>query len=165
MGHGSPVFKAMLLGPFSEASRVSKGSPSCVSLPEDHPEALTLLAKIFHDDTDHLPDTVDLGLLYAFAGLVHKYLCADRVRGWSKLWTKSFMVCEEGKAAIDHCSGFSHDAGRLLYACYALDLWQEFYSGSVFFIKETPVIDKFDEPEDDQFELLPDSVIGKFGKH
>lgn len=81
-----PFFKGLLFGDFSEASKVSMESPGIVLLPDDDAEALRLLARILHFDTNILPEILDKETLVEFAYLAHKYYCVGLVRGWSKIW-------------------------------------------------------------------------------
>ncbi|KAF8857824.1 hypothetical protein BDZ45DRAFT_422472 [Acephala macrosclerotiorum] len=111
----SPVFAAMFSPRFEEGSSLNSGYPSEVPLPEDDPEAMTLLCNCLHFRTDHIPRNVKFSQLKALAVLCDKYNVAKAISAWSILWLQKWETskCEDGFEG-------------LLAVAYALDCAEAF---------------------------------------
>lgn len=156
----SPIFKAMLFGGFSEASKVSKDSPKTVTLPDDNNVVLWLLVKILHNNTDTLPGKVHLSVLTEFAYLAHKYDCVNLVRGWSRVWVKD---------PINNLDSRYHredDFVALLIVPYVLDLWEDFYQISCFLMRRSLMDEDMVQFSvsltESHYILLPEHVVGEY---
>ncbi|KAK0267395.1 hypothetical protein LTR35_016344 [Friedmanniomyces endolithicus] len=79
MSHGSPVFKALLAPKFKEGTTLATSSTVQVPLPEDHPEYMEVLCKIFHLRND-LGDRFEYIDLEEFAKLCESELRQVRLR-------------------------------------------------------------------------------------
>ncbi|KAK4193214.1 hypothetical protein QBC35DRAFT_468892 [Podospora australis] len=75
MRRASPVWKAMLFGPWVEA-KPKNGDPWSVKLPDDDPEALGVLLAIVHGQNQHelFPKFMTLELLYDILIVSDKYV-------------------------------------------------------------------------------------------
>src|SRR5277367_6787997 len=58
----SPVFAAMLSPQFKEGNSLSSGNGCEITLPEDDPEAMTLLCNCLHFRTDQIPTELEFPL-------------------------------------------------------------------------------------------------------
>ncbi len=56
----SPVWKAMLSGPWAEAAAAQDADDWTIDLPEDNPEALETLLSILHGSFDSVPKVISL---------------------------------------------------------------------------------------------------------
>lgn len=167
----SPVFKAMLLGGFSEASKVSKVNPGTVPLPDDDCEAIKILARILHQETDSLPLEFDprqyTDILQAFAYAVHKYDCANLVKPWGRFWIAAHIDDIRRDVQSGDSQYATNTAEAWLYIAYALDLWEEFYQISILFISDSFLhVNPFwvnwnpDARKNDRYDgLVPDGVM------
>lgn len=133
MSRGSPIFKRMLTGDFSESSQVSKKNPGLISLPEDSPEAVILLAKVLHQAFD-IPEMVDLQEFEDFAFLCHKYDCVNKVRAWAHMWAGRLLYLAEKSGSRGISQYFS-----LVHSTFALDLWEDFNTATVRLIRDFSV--------------------------
>jgi len=84
LARGSPVFKSMLFGGFSE-SKPSEGE-WIVKLPEDDPEAFILLLHILHGQYHKVPGGLSEERLYEVTVLADKYDLTSSLRPWTKCW-------------------------------------------------------------------------------
>ncbi|KAG5746829.1 hypothetical protein H9Q69_010017 [Fusarium xylarioides] len=85
----SPVFKAMLDGPFSERIR-NKGNLFEVKAFEWNAEALVILLDIIHGHHRSLPQKVELDILIEIAMLCDYYRCEEIVETFAKQWITAF---------------------------------------------------------------------------
>ncbi|KAJ3530826.1 hypothetical protein NM208_g9151 [Fusarium decemcellulare] len=81
----SPVFKAMLDGPFSEGVRNERGFYEIKAF-EWSAEALLILLDIIHGHHRNTPKTVDISLLEQVAVLVDYYQCHEIVEVFADKW-------------------------------------------------------------------------------
>jgi hypothetical protein len=144
----SPVFAAMFSPRFKEGSSLNPGCPSEVPLPEDDPEAMTLLCNCLHFRTDHIPRNVDFSLLKALAILCDKYNVARAISAWNILWLQKWETseCEDGFEG-------------LLVVIYALDCAEAFAK-----ISKKAILDQVG-PFDtyrvlDGFDMVPKTLLG-----
>ncbi|KAF5981919.1 hypothetical protein FCOIX_4058 [Fusarium coicis] len=82
----SPVFKAMLDGPFQESSRKRDGRFE-VKTSECSAEALVVLSDIIHGHHRDVPKTMEFSLLTEMAILVDYYQCHEIVEMFAENWT------------------------------------------------------------------------------
>jgi hypothetical protein len=147
LGLASPVFAVMFSPKFKEGSNLNSSHPCKVTLPEDHPEAMTLLCNCLHFRVDHIPRDVELSVLKTLAILCDKYDAARAISPWSILWlqrweTTEYEDCFEGLLAI----------------IYALDCAEAFTK-----ISRKAILDQvgsFDVRRiPDGFDMVPDSLV------
>lgn len=144
----SPVFAAMFSPRFKEGSSLNPGCPSEVPLPEDDPEAMTLLCNCLHFRTDHIPRNVDFSLLKALAILCDKYNVARAISAWNILWLQKWETskCEDGFEG-------------LLVVIYALDCAEAFAK-----ISKKAILDQVGPFNThrvlDGFDMVPKALLG-----
>lgn len=85
----SPIFKAMLDGPFSEGIR-NKDNLFEVKAFEWNAEALVILLDIIHGHHRSLPKTVELDILVEIAMLCDYYHCQEIVETFAERWITAF---------------------------------------------------------------------------
>ena len=78
----SPVFKAMLDGPFSEGQLpLSVTNPPTLRLPEDNPDSMLKVCRIFHHQWDmELADFLSSNCM--IAAVADKYACTSVIMTW-----------------------------------------------------------------------------------
>lgn len=144
----SPVFAAMLSPQFKEGKSLGSGNGCEIPLPEDDPEAMTLLCNCLHFRTDQIPTELEFPLLMALAILCDKYDCTKAISAWSALWLRKWetSACEEGFEG-------------LLFVVYALDCAAAFMEISKRAILHQ--IGSFDTHRvQDGFHMVPESMLG-----
>lgn len=144
----SLVFAAMFTHGFREGENLSSSSPRLIPLPDDDPAALTLLCKILHFRTAHIPTTMEVAALANLAILCDKYDCADCVRPWGMLWLPQWLP----HAGDD---GF----GELLFITYALDLPDAFSEVTLALSKDCGSLPKADA-QSTGYDILPIGLTG-----
>ncbi|KAF5606476.1 uncharacterized protein FSUBG_6085 [Fusarium subglutinans] len=90
----SPVFKAMLDGPFKESCRNEDGLFEVKAF-ESSAEALLILLDIFHGHHRDVPKTMDLSLLTEMSILVDYYECHEIVEMFAENWVASVIQEDE----------------------------------------------------------------------
>ncbi|KAH6673377.1 hypothetical protein B0J14DRAFT_562842 [Halenospora varia] len=143
----SPVFAAMFSPRFKEGSSLNSGCPYELPLPEDEPEAMTLLCNCLHFRTDHIPRSVEFSLLKALAILCDKYNVANAISAWNILWLQKWETskCEDGFEG-------------LLTVIYALDCAEAFAKISRRAIQDQ--VGPFDRHRvPDGFDMVPQSFL------
>ncbi|KAF5635722.1 hypothetical protein F52700_5033 [Fusarium sp. NRRL 52700] len=85
----SPVFKAMLDGPFSEGTR-NKDNLFEVKAFEWNAEALVIVLDIIHGHHRSLPQKVELDILIEIAILCDYYQCEEIVETFAERWITAF---------------------------------------------------------------------------
>ena len=85
----SPVFKAMLSGHFKEGSQLKKAGYLEIPLPEDDPEAFTILLNIIHCHIKNVPRQVSGTMLTSLAILVNYYQLHEAVQFCSEAWIQN----------------------------------------------------------------------------
>ncbi|CVL03506.1 uncharacterized protein FPRN_11801 [Fusarium proliferatum] len=86
----SPVFKAMLDGPFKESSHNKDGRFE-VKTSECSAEALLILLDIMHGHHRDVPETIEISLLTEMAILVDYYECHEIVEMFAENWIASVI--------------------------------------------------------------------------
>ncbi|KAK4199190.1 hypothetical protein QBC40DRAFT_85409 [Triangularia verruculosa] len=85
----SPVWKAMLFGPWKE-SKPQDGSKWIVKLPEDDVDALTVILGIIHNNYDSVPsDMTNVLLLWNILVVCDKYDMTRVLKPWIPSWAKN----------------------------------------------------------------------------
>jgi hypothetical protein len=146
----SPVFAAMFSLNFKEGSNLSSDSPSEVLLPDDDPEAMTVLCNCLHFRSDKIPRNVEFLLLRSLAVLCDKYDCATAISAWCTLWLQRWETdkCEDGFEG-------------LLIVIYALDCAEAFTKATKKALLEQ--VGSFDTHKVlDGLDTVPLSLIGGF---
>ncbi|KAJ9415097.1 hypothetical protein QL093DRAFT_2582857 [Fusarium oxysporum] len=90
----SPVFKAMLDGPFKESCRNQNGRFEAKAF-EYSAEALLILLDIMHGHHRRVPKTMELSLLTEMAILVDYYMCHEIVEMFAENWIASVIQEDE----------------------------------------------------------------------
>ena len=111
LGLASPVFMAMFKRGFQEGENLFSGSLRPVHLPDDDPEAVTILCNILHLRHRLIPRVVTLETLTNMVVICDKYDCKDAVTSWSIIWLQSW-VSSAGPDVLE----------RLLFIAYGLDI-------------------------------------------
>lgn len=143
----SSVFAAMFSPRFKEGSSLDPDCPFEVPLPEDDPEAMTLLCNCLHFRTDHIPRNLEFSLLKALAILCDKYNVAKAIAAWNILWLQEWETseCEDG-------------IEELLVVIYALDCAETFARMSKKAILNQ--VGPFDTQVPDGFGVVPETLLG-----
>lgn len=99
LSRASKPFKTMLYGPYAESKPVSQtSSPEwTVTLPDDNPDALSVLLYIVHGIFEKVPATVDRGQLFRITVLTDKYDMTHILRPWTRQWMQPFIQRSVGK--------------------------------------------------------------------
>jgi len=83
----SPVWKAMLFGPWTESKQsTSEGKEWVVSLPEDSPATLRVVLAILHGRFELVPEKVDVPMFSDILVLTDKYDLRGTIPPWSRQW-------------------------------------------------------------------------------
>ncbi|KAK0667808.1 hypothetical protein QBC41DRAFT_323229 [Cercophora samala] len=92
----SPVWKAMLFGPWAE-SKPMDGSKWVVELPEDDVQALTVMLGIIHNVYELVPgpDKMTVDLLWNILVLCDKYDMARVLKPWVPSWSQHIKSLKE----------------------------------------------------------------------
>ena len=144
----SPVFATMLKPQFKEGNSLISGTSCEIPLPEDDPEAMTLLCNCLHFRVDQIPKNVGFPTLKALAIICDKYDSTRAISPWSTIWLQKWetSACEEGFEG-------------LLFVAYALDCAEVFME-----ISKRAVLDQvgpFDTRRAlDGFHMIPESLLG-----
>ncbi|KAF4947849.1 hypothetical protein FSARC_13872 [Fusarium sarcochroum] len=85
----SPMFKAMLDGPFSESTRNSQGLYEIKAF-DWGAEALLILLDVIHGHHRSTPKTVSLEVLLEIAVLVDYYQCHEIIEPFAEMWIATF---------------------------------------------------------------------------
>ena len=154
LSFASPVFAAMLSPRFSEG-QVSGQKDCSISLPEDDPEAMTVVCRSIHYQED-TPKEVSISLLEKVALVCDKYDVAHALRGWSEaaLQSLSISMCHNTHTEILRV--------RLLYISYVLGSHQTFWEISYSLLHHCSRV-ALTQQEDVDKELInvPEDVFGK----
>ena len=145
----SPVFDKMLNSTFREGIAKTTEGKVTIRLPEDDPEAMTILCRALHHVNRLIPGHLDTALLEKIAILCNKYDCTTALTPHAKVWIIYGLDFHPGPCDLD----------RLLFAAYLLDVPPEFGSvaGELLFNHEGRIVDlQVAEPA-----LFPDQVLGK----
>jgi hypothetical protein len=86
----SSVFAAMLKVDYIEGSTLESKGHVEILLPDDDPQAFTILLNIIHGRSKKVPRRVDLLLLQKLAVLVDKYQMQEVVAVFSEIWIANF---------------------------------------------------------------------------
>jgi hypothetical protein len=147
----SPVFATMLSSPFKEgtSNHSGSGNRSPILLPEDDPEAFTLLCNVIHHKTDDVPRNLALPCLKNLAIICDKYDCAGVLVAWAPLWFQAYFK-----------STVSKDYNSLLFVAYVLDLPDHFsdFSWEILKGQVGPFIDL---PGLNDHALICHNLVGK----
>lgn len=82
----SVVFKKMLEGDFWESATLRSAGHVTIHLPDDDPEAITIILNICHLRIKQVPYTVDKHTLVWITRLVDKYCCHEAVERFAIDW-------------------------------------------------------------------------------
>jgi hypothetical protein len=93
----SPVFKAMLYGPWTESKRLENSeSQWVVSLPEDDPSGMEVILNIVHGNFDKVQATPGARVLYDVVITADKYDMFRCLRPWASDWRKEVVQNQGG---------------------------------------------------------------------
>ncbi|KAK5658128.1 hypothetical protein OQA88_2684 [Cercophora sp. LCS_1] len=91
----SPVFKAMLTGPFHEARALATSQSTSqlydLVLPEDNAPTMTILLQVLHHRYDGLPTGLSPADLEKLAFAIDKYDCAQPFRHIGAIWVARWL--------------------------------------------------------------------------
>lgn len=90
--NASPYFKALLTGPFSEATDLSQNGTVEIPLPDDDPEAMLIVMKAVHGVWRGIKPRLKLELLKNIAVVVDKYDLFDSVCTVLGTWVSTVRV-------------------------------------------------------------------------
>lgn len=94
----SKVFNRMLFGPFKESKQTAEWT---VELPEDDPEALTVIFHAAHGNFGSIPQRLKLSELFDVTAMADKYAMMGSLRPWATAWTSgseySYLIRSENK--------------------------------------------------------------------
>lgn len=148
----SPVFCAMFKPHFKEGLSVraaNPDNPTTIRLPDDDPEALTLLCVVAHYRGYNVPNTPSPDCLEQLAMLVDKYQCKEVVAFHGAIW-----LCR-------NLAGLSkEDLSQMLFFAYVLDLPREFLVISKQILLEHVGLFKTLTPLTDN-PLVSDNIVGE----
>ena len=145
----SPVFAAMLSPRFAEGQALeeNKGtvdSPTAINLPDDDPEAMSLICRVLHFKDDATQGkSYPSKILIGMAVICDKYNISRALSPWSYIWMEKFH--REAK----------HEWLDIAWISYAFQHHKTFWM-------ETRNVIRHSTPAELNFEhyLLPDNVIG-----
>jgi hypothetical protein len=90
----SPVWKAMLFGPWKESRPTTDGQEWVVTLSEDSPSALKIVLAIVHGKFDRVPQHMDVTPFSEVLLVAHKYDVSGVMGPWMKQWAEGIDWCE-----------------------------------------------------------------------
>ncbi|KAF5012934.1 hypothetical protein FDECE_1045 [Fusarium decemcellulare] len=141
----SPVFKAMLDGPFSEGVRNERGFYEIKAF-EWSAEALLILLNIIHGHHRSTPKTVDVSLLEQVAVLVDYYQCHEIVEVFADKWMAA------------HQDAFPKDYGN---ACMSWMFFAWVFSDEKLFKTMVSIAVRFSREPLQTSLPLPNTIVGK----
>lgn len=131
LGLASEVFRKMLQGSFREGATLKSTGNVRIPLPDDDPQALTILLDIVHHRPRRVPRTVAQGVLVQLARLIDKYCLHEAVELFSPQWIDSFVPIRDRTyyyaelMAIYCCFGrrtefktITHEVTRMSSKCF-----------------------------------------------
>jgi hypothetical protein len=123
----SPFFSRVFssTGNFGEAIAFrAPGSPRPfpLPLPEDNPDAFTLLAFVVHHRADAIPTRPSTDRLVDLAVLADKYECAPALRPYGTLWLQQWLDTSDRDTAFESLEPLC----QMLLFAYVLDLPEQF---------------------------------------
>lgn len=89
----SSVFEAMLKTHYIEGQTLETKGKVEIPLPDDDPDAFTILLDIIHSRTNQVPRQVDLGLLTKLSILVDKYQMHEAAGIFPEVWMGELRAC------------------------------------------------------------------------
>ncbi|KAK4032528.1 hypothetical protein C8A01DRAFT_41027 [Parachaetomium inaequale] len=108
----SPVFKAMLFGPWAESKPTGAGEQWVVSLPEDPPAALEIVLDIMHGKVDVVPNEIKASLFSDMLVLTDKYDLRRLLRPWTRRWLEKVgWDWDRGSAALLQSAHIAWEVG------------------------------------------------------
>lgn len=129
----SPIFRAMFGPHFSEGQRLSEKDPREVALPDDHPQAMTIICAVLHHQSDTMAGPT-MEVLREIALMIDKYDLLPAIRTTTQVWLNT-----KAEEARHGCYGLDGAQG-LLEAAYLFDNAQAFKSTSrdlILFTRES----------------------------
>lgn len=156
----SKVFLTMFSLPFKEGTGLASSvEPYSVSLPEDDPDAMTILCKLLHFQFSSFTQTPSSTQLRELASAAHKYDCVAAISVMTTKWLSDtqFHMDVDGDV-YDNRGGFPDE--DLLEASYLLKNHESFKV-----VTKQAVYARIGcftaGPGDSTTEVLPTKVIGK----
>ena len=146
----SPVFAAMLSPRFAEGKALedNKGmadSTTTIDLPDDDPEAMSLICRVLHFKDDAAQRTTYPSvLLMALAVLCDKYNMSRGLSSWSRICMEKFN--REAK----------HDQFDIAWMSYGFEHHESFWKDTGNIIRHSSLAEL-----DIEHDFLPDHVIGE----
>jgi hypothetical protein len=132
LARSSPVWEAMLYGPFTEGKAQQKGCDWEIPLPEDRPETLRILFSVVHARFDDLPGAFAQDDLLHLAVLADKYDMTGSLKPfWSK-WLRNPDHIKDGAAdeLVDYLS-----------VCHKLGYGRGFRKAFGYFVTRSAIYD------------------------
>ena len=112
----SPVFAKMFAPCFREGAALRSSTETCptVQLEEDDPDAMELLLRALHFDTENVPETAPSpDTLAKLSILSDKYDCNRAMKPWIALWFMFWLGDVDGIEELDQ-----RTLGKLVLAAY-----------------------------------------------
>lgn len=116
LARSSPVWEALLYGPFAEGKAQQHGGDWEIPLPEDRPEALRILIAAVHRGADDLPRQIGHEQLLRLTVIADKYDMTGSLKPlWDK-WVRNLgrVADRKGQKLVDYlliCYKLGHGAG------------------------------------------------------
>ena len=157
LARSSPVWEALLYGPFSEGKAQQEGDTWEIPLPEERPEELGIILSVMHGKFDNLPQAIACGELHKLAVLAYKY---DMIRLLKPFWVG--WIASNDNTRLDSCT--ADDLIDYLSICHRLGYGKGFCRAIISFVTRAAThadgrlyIDgqpNFDLYRDDRLQLL-----------
>jgi hypothetical protein len=154
LGLASPVFSTMFNSRMKEGinNRPPSLTPYPLPLPEDDPEAMTLLCNIIHHRVVDIPRNPSLTCLKKLAVLCNKYDCLSICSAWGELWLAARME-----------PSLANEFNELLCVAYILDI-PEAFSRISWKILEAQRGSFVSLPGLTDHELIPSHLLGMWSR-
>ncbi len=114
LARSSPVWEALLYGPFAEGRAQQSVSDWEISLPEDRPEALRILLTVAHRGVDDLPHEIAHPNLLRLAIAADKYDMTGSLKPFWNKWVGMRPIDNDGQGLVNHllvCHKLGHGRG------------------------------------------------------
>ncbi|KAF7534128.1 hypothetical protein G7054_g6491 [Neopestalotiopsis clavispora] len=124
LSRASPVWKAMLYGPWKESrNQNSSQGEWVVELPDDHPGAMTTILNIIHSHFEKVPPVEGkhaVEVLYELCVLSDKYDLGKVLRPWAKTWLQPLRNEYSPGWMLEGGTGFDWTLHKKLWVAWEL---------------------------------------------
>jgi hypothetical protein len=115
LARSSPVWDTMLYGPFTEGKDQQNTDNWTITLPEDNPDALRILMKAVHSQSDTIPKVLSEDDLFHLALLCDKYDMVGLFKSFWNDWVSKLGVAPRTPSGFVHRLWIGYTLGYRSY--------------------------------------------------